>query len=251
MSASRTLTVKNPGDHVSSGGWRVLPAHADQACLRNERRCGAARRTTVVGRPIACFSAVVAFILAISSCRALLHPRRIRDRGGAPPQSKDRPGADKPSRRNNPWHAIIRHGLGVATTLAAASRSSATDAPIARGRPGARRRFENEVTLIGDNGGACVLDHGGQGRAGDFHRDQQDRHGGQQVELISNNHILGEKENLALGLPAVSFTKTLSGGSYQIYCPGAKKDMASLRSLAKPPDRRRRVRHSGFRRQGL
>ena len=105
MSASRTLTVKNLGDHVSSGGWRVLPAHADQvasemnaiAALRAERRLWA------VQSPV--FLAVVAFILAISSCRALLHPRRIRDRGGAPLNPKIGQGADKPSRKG------IIHGM--------------------------------------------------------------------------------------------------------------------------------------------
>ena len=43
-----------------------------------------------------------------------------------------------------------------------------------------------------------------------------------ELELQSDERILGEKENLAPGLGAVSFTVTLTGGKYQVYCPGAK-----------------------------
>jgi iron uptake system component EfeO len=42
-----------------------------------------------------------------------------------------------------------------------------------------------------------------------------------ELELQSQQRILGEKENLAPGLGAVSFTVTLTGGTYQVYCPGA------------------------------
>lgn len=42
-----------------------------------------------------------------------------------------------------------------------------------------------------------------------------------EFELLYNSRIIGEKENLAPGLDAVSFTKTLDGGAYQIYVPGA------------------------------
>lgn len=42
-----------------------------------------------------------------------------------------------------------------------------------------------------------------------------------EVELQSELKILGEKENLAPGLPAASFTVTLDGGTYTLYCLGA------------------------------
>ena len=42
-----------------------------------------------------------------------------------------------------------------------------------------------------------------------------------EVELQSELKILGEKENLAPGLPATSFTVTLDGGTYTLYCLGA------------------------------
>jgi iron uptake system component EfeO len=44
-----------------------------------------------------------------------------------------------------------------------------------------------------------------------------------EVELQSAGRIIGEKENLAPGLKPVSFTVTLGGGAYQVYCPGATK----------------------------
>ena len=42
-----------------------------------------------------------------------------------------------------------------------------------------------------------------------------------ECELLYNQKIVGEKENLAPGLDSVSFTVTLNGGDYKIYCPGA------------------------------
>ena len=45
-----------------------------------------------------------------------------------------------------------------------------------------------------------------------------------EFELLSDQKIIGEKENLAPGLAPVSFTLTLGGGKYQLYCPGADKE---------------------------
>ncbi|GAA4829884.1 peptidase M75 family protein [Luteimicrobium xylanilyticum] len=49
-----------------------------------------------------------------------------------------------------------------------------------------------------------------------------------EVELLSGDRIVGEKENLAPGLAPVSFTVTLGGGKYQVYCPGAQTDTTDL-----------------------
>lgn len=46
-----------------------------------------------------------------------------------------------------------------------------------------------------------------------------------EVELLQQQKILGEKENLAPGLAAAKFTVTLGGGTYQVYCPGASKEL--------------------------
>ncbi|MDM7855716.1 iron uptake system protein EfeO [Cellulomonas alba] len=45
-----------------------------------------------------------------------------------------------------------------------------------------------------------------------------------EIELLAGQRIVGEKENLAPGLAPVSFTVTLDGGSYAVYCPGAATD---------------------------
>lgn len=48
-----------------------------------------------------------------------------------------------------------------------------------------------------------------------------DASGVSEVELLSDKRILGERENVIPGLKSQSFTVTLDGGSYQLYCPGA------------------------------
>jgi iron uptake system component EfeO len=45
-----------------------------------------------------------------------------------------------------------------------------------------------------------------------------------EMELLKDQRIVGEKENLAPGLDPVTFTVTLDGGQYKIYCPGASNE---------------------------
>lgn len=52
----------------------------------------------------------------------------------------------------------------------------------------------------------------------------KDASGVSEVELLSDKRILGERENVIPGLKSVSFTVTLTGGEYQLYCPGASKE---------------------------
>ena len=82
-----------------------------------------------------------------------------------------------------------------------------------------------KVTLTGENGGTCTLDHN-TAKAGPitFAVTNKTATAITEIELQSNNRILGEKENLAPGLPTVRFTLTLGGGTYQIYCPGAQQE---------------------------
>ncbi|KQO60341.1 iron uptake system protein EfeO [Curtobacterium sp. Leaf261] len=49
-----------------------------------------------------------------------------------------------------------------------------------------------------------------------------------EVELLQDQRIFGEKENLAPGLDPVKFTATLGGGTYQVYCPGATKELTDI-----------------------
>lgn len=49
-----------------------------------------------------------------------------------------------------------------------------------------------------------------------------------EIELQSGQQIVNEKENLAPGLAASSFTSTLDGGTYTIYCPGATPEQQTF-----------------------
>jgi len=106
--------------------------------------------------------------------------------------------------------------LLMAAPLAAHAQTSA---PVTNGAS------QVNITLTGDNGGACVIDHP-VAKAGPvtFAVTNKTATAITEIELQSNNRILGEKENLAPGLPTVTFTVTLGGGTYQIYCPGAKQE---------------------------
>lgn len=49
-----------------------------------------------------------------------------------------------------------------------------------------------------------------------------------EVELIKDNRILAERENIAPGMAAVSFSHKLDGGSYELYCPGASTEKTAF-----------------------
>lgn len=54
-----------------------------------------------------------------------------------------------------------------------------------------------------------------------------------EFELQSDQRIIGEKENLVPGLAAVSFTVTLTGGKYQVICPGATTESQTFTVVGK------------------
>jgi len=56
-----------------------------------------------------------------------------------------------------------------------------------------------------------------------------------EMELLKDQRIVGEKENLAPGLDPVSFTVTLDGGAYQVYCPGAKTEYQAFTVTGQAP----------------
>ena len=106
--------------------------------------------------------------------------------------------------------------LLIAIPLAAHAQ---TPAPMSNGAS------QVNIILTGDNGGACVIDHPtAQAGPVTFAVTNKTATAITEIELQSNNRILGEKENLAPGLPTVTFTVTLGGGTYQIYCPGAAQE---------------------------
>lgn len=91
-----------------------------------------------------------------------------------------------------------------------------------------------KITLTDDDGGSCKLDST-SAKAGPvtFTVTNKSATSITEVELQSDNRILGEKENLAPGLAPVAFTVTLGGGTYQIYCPGAKKELLDFKVTGK------------------
>lgn len=119
-------------------------------------------------------------------------------------------------------------GLGAVLTLTTAL------SPLARAQSGSvapvvKGVSQIAITLTGDNGGACVLDHD-SAQAGPitFTVTNKTATAITEVEIQNDNRILGEKENLAPGLPSVSLTLTLGGGKYQVYCPGAATEMTAF-----------------------
>jgi iron uptake system component EfeO len=119
-------------------------------------------------------------------------------------------------------------GLGAVLTLTTAlsplaQAQSGSVAPVVKGVS------QIAVTLTGDNGGACVPDHDSvQAGPITFTVTNQTATAITELEIQNGNRILGEKENLAPGLPAVALTLTLGGGKYQIYCPGAATEMVTF-----------------------
>lgn len=119
---------------------------------------------------------------------------------------------------------LLPYFSGLALSLACAPYALAADlAPINDGAS------QVAITLTADNGGACLLDYN-HAKAGPitFHVTNKTATAISEVELLSDQRILGEKENLAPGLPSVNFTVTLGGGDYQIYCPGAKQQLQTF-----------------------
>lgn len=49
-----------------------------------------------------------------------------------------------------------------------------------------------------------------------------------EVELLQDGKILAERENIAPGMAATSFSHKLDGGTYQIYCPGATNEKTTF-----------------------
>lgn len=121
---------------------------------------------------------------------------------------------------------IVAVGTGLVLTLA--PEALAKQAPVKAGVS------QVQVTLTSNDGGSCVLDSTAA-KAGPvtFSITNKTAAGIGELEILSNNRILGEKENLAPGLPTVSFTLTLDGGAYQIYCPGAAKELQDFKVAGK------------------
>lgn len=117
--------------------------------------------------------------------------------------------------------------IAAVTVILSACSSAATPANVAAVKGGAS---QVKITLVSKNGkDACELSDT-TAKAGPITFTIKDVSSTaiSEVELQSQERILGEKENLAPGLGAVSFTVTLTGGKYQVFCPGADKQLQTF-----------------------
>ncbi len=106
------------------------------------------------------------------------------------------------------------------TTSASAAGAAPSDAaPVSNGAA------QVTLSLVNDGTDKCTLDHT-SAAAGPvtFTVTNVSSTAITEVELLSDLKIVREKENLAPGLPASSFTVTLDGGSYTVYCPGGNPE---------------------------
>jgi iron uptake system component EfeO len=130
----------------------------------------------------------------------------------------------------------LRTGAGAFAVLAAAATiagcgSDDAGSPSSSGKDTGPGAAKVNVTMANDGGSdTCTLDTDSVA-AGPvtFTVTNQSATGVTEVELLSDQKILGEKENLAPGLDPVSFTLTLGGGDYQVYCPGAEPELVDLK----------------------
>jgi len=112
-------------------------------------------------------------------------------------------------------------GSSAADSAAAGAGGAADAAPVSNGVS------QVHITMTsGGSGDTCSIDHQ-SAKAGPvtFTVANKSATAITEVELQSHERIIGEKENLAPGLAPVKFTLTLTGGKYQVYCPGATKEM--------------------------
>uniref|UniRef100_UPI00403C9B68 iron uptake system protein EfeO n=1 Tax=Mycobacterium hainanense TaxID=3289775 RepID=UPI00403C9B68 len=112
--------------------------------------------------------------------------------------------------------------------VVAATACGSTGRELSRGKPGGPNAVR--VTLANHGGkDACALDTTNVA-AGPvtFTLANRNAPGISEVELLKGERIVGEKEDLAPGLDPVSFTVTLDGGSYQLYCPGASNEYQTV-----------------------
>ncbi|MFT4212321.1 MAG: EfeM/EfeO family lipoprotein [Microbacterium sp.] len=130
------------------------------------------------------------------------------------------PSLDRPLART----ALVAVLAGGAVVLAGCSSSSEAAAPTS-----SSGASQVNITLTGGDSDACTLDYDSV-PAGPvtFTVTNESSTAITEIELQSDNRILGEKENLAPGLSPVSFTVTLDGGSYEIYCPGAETETVAF-----------------------
>jgi iron uptake system component EfeO len=147
------------------------------------------------------------------------------------------------TRSSSPSIWLVLPAAAAALALSATACSSSTDAaksaPSSAGTSSTAANGVNavKVTLANDAGkDTCSLDSA-TAPAGPvtFTVTNASAPGITEMELLKDQRIVGEKENLAPGLDPVSFTVTLDGGKYQVYCPGAGSEYLDFTVTGQAP----------------
>jgi iron uptake system component EfeO len=147
-----------------------------------------------------------------------------------------------PSRSGWSASSVLAASVAIAATACGSgSDSGSGHGSTAPATSGANGVTAVNITMVSDGGkDACTVDNASVS-AGPvtFNITNKDAAGISEVELVKDQRILGEKENLAPGLDPVSFTVTLDGGKYQVYCPGAGAEFTDFtvtgQAAAPPP----------------
>jgi iron uptake system component EfeO len=125
--------------------------------------------------------------------------------------------------------ALLAAAAFAATACGSSTDSASSSSSTAPSSSGGPVNTVN-VTLANDGGkDGCKLDSNSVA-AGPvtFKVTNASAPGITEMELLKDQRIVGEKENLAPGLDPVTFTVTLDGGKYKIYCPGAGTEYLDL-----------------------
>jgi iron uptake system component EfeO len=133
------------------------------------------------------------------------------------------------ARRRNTALAVTSL-LALATMAACGGSDDGSTSPSSSSSSKGSGASQVNVTLAsGSSGDECSLDTDSVA-AGPitFSVTNESATGISEFELLDGERIVGEKENLAPGLPAVSLTLTLGGGDYTVYCPGAATEKTTL-----------------------
>ncbi|WP_394938972.1 iron uptake system protein EfeO [Psychromicrobium sp. YIM B11713] len=116
--------------------------------------------------------------------------------------------------------AISLAACGGSSTPSASNVSSSGTAPVSNGAAQVKVQIKNI-----NGGDSCRLDYS-SAPAGPvtFETSNTNAIMVSEVELLDGKRILGERENVIPGLDPSSFTVNLTGGTYQLYCPGANEE---------------------------
>jgi len=132
-----------------------------------------------------------------------------------------------------PWHKTAALATLSVLAVGALAACGDKDSDTTASGSGATKGGASQVNVTlasGGSGDECTADTTSV-PAGPvtFAVTNQSATGITEFELLQGQRIVGEKENLAPGLPTVRFTVTLGGGDYELYCPNAATEKTAFK----------------------